>query len=297
VRNDVTIRLGNIGAIVNALGQQYSYAAGVPTISGGTSGGGFNEPSGYTTVINSGPFTVAPIQSVGPLWTNGLCTFGQAGSGGAPSGWSPTNLSLVPAGSTGYRIFYPATLATGGWSPVRFGTTGFSTNGTGKIYFRISIRLPAGYTTNGNVATKLGFLTSPAGTNHFSAGWDFGPPGNINTPTSWIWSSGLQTGSSGGTLNTATFNSVSASNCADGNWHVCELSWVNESVAGGTNGTATMWVDNVMTFSRTGVTFFGPGNTMGYNSIFFDPVYGGPGFAPPAGGVNVDFDKMYCSVQ
>ena len=297
-------------ATVNSSGVVTPVAPGSTTITGTVSGGSgvtgtctvtvvaaqsFDEPSGLTPVLNTGLLTVAPTTVIGGQWTNGVTTFSTAGSGGSPA-YSASYLSLIPGGgASGYQIFYPQGLV-GGYSPVRFGPTAFSTNGVAEVYGRFLVRLPAGYTTNGNVATKFFFFQSPGTTaNHFVGGWDFGPPANANNPVTWVFSSGLQGPQNG--PNTRTINCPSATNCADGNWHLCEFDWVIESVAGQPTGSVTMWVDQVLVSHTTGVTFFISGETPIFHSIFWDPIYGGPGFGPPAGGVSVQFDQVYISVR
>jgi hypothetical protein len=242
--------------------------------------GGFHEPAGMSTQVNTGPISSTSVVSVFSPTT--------PSSAGEWSG----NLAVVPGG-TGLRLTYPTNLL-GGYSPVRFGV-GISSPGTGWYYQRMKIRFSSNWTMSGNFDVKL---CEPR-TQQFGNGSGATENDNIDAhgpTTSAFLFVGLQ-GPNGHFANlTEQPASTAADNLAGGGWHTIEVLFTPESTPGAGDGTYTGWVDGTQIAHYTGVLWLAAGNQVGWPYLMFDPTYGG-GTNSPAVNMYWDFDQLYVSTK
>jgi len=248
---------------------------------GGTSGSA-NEPSGMSAQYNTGAIT----------------SFAQTGMTMiSPATWSApyqngeaANLGTVPDG-TGLRVTYPPTLP-GGYSPVRFMTSGFANQGTGWLYIRMKIRFSPNWTTNGNVDVKLAEPHTLYEDNEND---------NIDA---WVTGSNSQsvliTGLQGPSTDRNLLPTTSGGGVITGGaWHTIELLYGPESTSGAGNGTYQAWVDGAQVTNTSNVNWLAAGETPGWHELLFDPCYGGGYANPPSSSPNIywDFDQLYISTK
>jgi hypothetical protein len=286
MRNDVTLTLGNPSPNIATLGQLYGYILGVPTIStvisgGGTSGAGPNAPSGMNVFVDTGPITVAPSQVVNGTWTAGGATF---------TNFSPTtkssagewagNISLDTSG-VGWRLTYDNTLTIGN-SPVRYGTGKVTLAGTptGLLYSYRTVVFSSNFTEKAGTGMKLyeprtanqgngqGLSTNFVGTASYS------PDATHLSPGCFLQGPNGQS---------VVFLPPSGTGVITGGAsHTVEEIWQQDQPLGASNATYTLWVDNVLVLSKTGLTMMVAGMTIGWNFWLTDPTYGGAtGSNPP----------------
>jgi uncharacterized protein YjdB len=243
--------------------------------------GGFNEPAGMVTQVNTGPLTsAAPFSVFSPTTPN------------AQGEWSG-NLTTVPGGS-GLRLMYQPNLQ-GGYSPVRFGV-GIPSAGTGWYYQRMKVRFSPNWTMSGNIGVKLceprtQQLGGPSGENHVIGTQDF------LTESTHAWLYVLLQGPDGQSRDLFEQpHYVAAANLAGGAWHTIELLFTPESTPGAGNGTYTGWVDGTQIAHYTNVQWLAAGNQIGWPYLMFDPTYGG-GTHSPATTMYWDFDQLYVSTK
>jgi hypothetical protein len=245
--------------------------------------GGFHEPSGMATQINTGP-----------IGSTSIVTVFSPSTPSALGDWSG-NLSVVPGG-TGLRLTYPATLP-GGNSPVRFGKA-ISSPGTGWYYQRMKVRFAPNWSLNGNVALKFCEpRTQQTGSgqgsneNHVIGAHDF------ETQTTHAWFYVLLQGPNGhfGDLFEQPQWSPSA-NLNDGAWHTIEVVFGPESSPGAGDGSYTGWIDGTQVAHYTSVMWLASGNQVGWPYLMFDPTYGG-GTHSPGQSMYWDLDQLYVSTK
>src|SRR5580704_6355816 len=278
--------------------------------------GGYHEPAGMVTQINTGAMSTPPSRSYDGTWTEGTTTF---------TNWSPNtmssvgewaqNISSIP-GETGLRLTYGPTL-DGGNSPVRFGS-GFSNNGTGYLYIRWMMRLSPNWTLSQAGGVKLMEpRTINTSENHVIELNAYNGP----TDGTSMWTAfALQFATGSGTVayfvpgnpsgapdQTSYFTSSVANigGAARGGWHTIEYYMQPESPAGAGNGQLTIWVDGTQVFQTGaagtpggGMHYFQNGESMGWNYLQFDPTYGGDAATDhPPFNIYWDIDQLYVSTK
>lgn len=278
--------------------------------------GAFNEPVGYTTVVNSGPITVAPpCGAAATTFKAGINTWTVWSTNVTSAyGENCANLQRVTDGPSGLRVVYPSN-TKGGNSPVRFGT-GFSAVGTGNMYVRYRERVEAGWTSNGNMGAKNFEPRTPASNGGGSAGgtgqndvlgfssnggggnaWlQFLQQGSSTTDLPcWEYCRAHGTGAYGVPM--AFYADSGADLAHDHQWHTVEWLVTVNSPLGTANGCLSLWIDSRLEWKECDVKWFIAGNTAAWNYFMSDPTYGGGTNSPPAGGVAWDFDQVYISVK
>jgi hypothetical protein len=143
-----------------------------------------------------------------------------------------------------------------------------------------------GWTSNGNVGTKLFFMAGPEGTNHF-VGTDAG----ANFLHAYLYT-GLQV--TGGTANLGQAT-VHENNLAGGGWHKMEVLWEGNT-PGLRDGGYRQWVDGRLVAVATDAMYFAAGNERRWRYLWFDPTYGG-GLNPVPHDQFIDFDHVVVSVK
>ncbi len=243
--------------------------------------GGFNEPSGMVTQVNTGPLTsTSPFTMFSPTTPN---SYGE---------WSG-NLTTVPGG-TGLRLTYKPNLL-GGYSPVRFGV-GIHSAGTGWYYQRMKVRFSSNWTMSNNIGVKLceprtQQFGGTTGENHVIGTQDF------LTQSTHAWLYVLLQGPSGQSRDLFEQpHYTAAANLAGGSWHTIELLFTPESTPGAGNGGYTAWVDGTQIAHYTNVQWLAAGNQIGWPYLMFDPTYGG-GTKSPVTTMYWDFDQLYVSTK
>jgi hypothetical protein len=229
-----------------------------------------NEPAGFTRAIDA-PMNVLPsltpnYSSEGFIhWPNQTRTLFIEQSPTAPQ--SPNSV---------LRVVYPRG-ARGGESPSRWGSRDLPAT-TGSIYVCGWIRYMPGWSSNGNVGTKLFFIKSPSGTNHF-VGTDAG----AEHSHAYLMT-GLQFNDDG--LNYNLGQAQQAENdLAGGGWHKFEVVW-EANTPGVRDGKYSHWVDGRLIGAATDVRFFLAGQQPRWTNVWFDPTFGG-GFN------TVPFDQFF----
>ena len=134
-----------------------------------------------------------------------------------------------------------------------------------------------GWSSNGNIGTKLFFVKGPDETNHFvgtQAGSDHGRA---------YLMSGMQfrTGSLSYNLGERT---APENDLAGGGWHKFEVIW-QANTPGQRDGRYTQWVDGELTGSSTSAMYFVTSQPR-WNQVWFDPTFGG-------GANPVPFDEFF----
>jgi uncharacterized protein YjdB len=270
----------NGSATITATAGSVSGTAAVTVESGPP--GGFNEPPGMSTQINSGPITSISLFTVfSPTTPSSL------------GDWSG-NLTLVPGG-TGLRVNYPPTLP-GGNSPVRWGH-GIASAGSGWYYQRMKVRFSPNWTLNGNVALKFSEprtqQTGGSGPNEN----DVIGAHDFETLSVHAFFYILVQGPDGNSRDLFEQPQYSpAANLNDGAWHTVEVVFSPESSPGAGNGGYTGWVDGTQVAHYTNVQWLAVGNQVGWPYLMFDPTYGGGTHSPPAA-IYWDFDQLYVSTK
>jgi hypothetical protein len=287
------------------------------TVGGATnqSTGGYHEPAGMMTQINTGAMSNPPSRSYDGTWTEGTTTF---------TNWSPNsmssvgewaqNISSVPGG-TGLRVAYTPSLS-GGNSPVRFGS-GFANSGTGHLYLRWKFRLSPNWTLSEASGVKLMEPRTVNSTeNHVIelSAYNGSQNGTSMWPTFALqFSTGSSTtayfvpGSSNGQANLTTYFASTLANVGltRGSWHTFEYYCSPESPAGAGNGQLTIWVDGAQVYQSGGagtpaggMHFFQSGEAMGWKYLQFDPTYGGDASSDhPPTDIYWDIDELYASTK
>jgi uncharacterized protein YjdB len=244
--------------------------------------GGFHEPAGMVTQVNTGPLTsTAPFTVFSPSTPT------------ATGAWSG-NLSLVPDG-TGLRITYPTSVVAGN-APVSFGV-GIPSPGTGWYYQRMKIRFSANWTNASNPLVKLceprtQQTGNPSGPdeNHVISGF-------VNAGPTQSFLTILLQGPNGHFRDLfAQPTTNPRANLSDGNWHLMEVLFGPESTPGAGNGTYVAWVDGVQIASYNNVLWLAPGNNIGWPYLLFQPIYGGVQSSPPYT-MYWDLDQLYVSTR
>jgi hypothetical protein len=248
--------------------------------------GSANEPKGMTKQIDTGAITALLPQGF-TMYSPAVMT---------AEGESSKNLIRVPDG-TGLRLLYEPTLS-GGYSPVRFGTT-IASPGLTTYYQRWRIRTVPNWAgpRNGNgvkLCEPRAIDQGPGsgtGTNDILMMW---PNGGSNTQMSAM--EGLQ-GPNGHFANLGV-NQGHIGNMSDGQWHWDERVFVAESKAGAGDGQYLAYLDGVLVAKYTNVPWVAPGGTWGITALVFDPTFGGaPLTTHPLAGDFWDFDQLYVSTK
>jgi hypothetical protein len=275
-----------------------------PTVSSLT-GGGPNEPSGMTTVLNTGPLISNPAITTGGTWTAGPNSVGRSivttltnetnSTGGQP-GQSPLNLSR--ASPSGLVFTFPTNLA-GGFEPVFAYVPFLSAPQTGWLYYTWTHLTSSNWTNGGNVSAKLIYLQAGSGnaTNHVITlhGDTLGVPQHplyLVTARQNPNLDNLPTGNIGLGFETQespvpTFGTP---------WQI-EVLMTPESVPGAGNGSYYHWINGTLYYSSIGnVQWLASGTTAGYGALKLQPIYGGGSFSPPAV-LTFTYNNLYASVK
>jgi hypothetical protein len=276
--------------------------------------GGYHEPSGMSTQINTGAISTAPANMSNGVYNWSMGTTPAQWTNYSPASMSSTgewagNISSVPGG-TGLRFTYAPSLA-GGNSPVRIGTS-IPNRGTGYLYVRWNFRLSSNWSLSKASGLKLMEPRTVNSTENHVIG--VGADG-LATDGSQMWPDILLQFATGGgtqgfnlpgnsigqTINPAIGFVSSVANVggsARGSWHTIEVNFKPESPAGSNTGQLTIWVDGTQVYQSGGQHFFLSGESMGWNFLMFDPTYGGDQSSdhPPAV-MYWDIDQLYVSTK
>jgi len=161
----------------------------------------------------------------------------------------------------------------GGFSPVTMQAGTFTSRPT-RIYTRCLIYVDAAWFDNGNAGTKFTFFSQDSGNNHFINLWgDSGAAPSVNLQQT---ASDIYQGSAGP---------------ANGNWLDLEAI-ITAGTAGGSDGTADIWINGTKLLTATGIPFFVTATTPGFANLTFDPTFGGGG-RPPDKNLYVDIAGWY----
>jgi hypothetical protein len=277
--------------------------------------GGYHEPAGMVTQINTGAMSTPPSRSYDGTWTEGTTTF---------TNWSPNtmssvgewaqNISSVPGG-TGLRVTYGPTL-DGGNSPVRFGS-GFANSGTGHLYLRWKFRLSPNWTLSEASGVKLmeprtvntteNHVIELSAYNGSSNGTSMWPTFALQFSTGTSTTAYFVPGSSNGQADLTSYFASTLANIGltRGTWHTFEYYCSPESPAGAGNGQLTIWVDGAQVYQSGGagtpaggMHFFQSGEAMGWKYLQFDPTYGGDASSDhPPESIYWDIDELYASTK
>jgi Bacterial Ig-like domain (group 2) len=321
------------GSISGDIATVTGVAAGTATITGTTmsgtsasvtvtvggvasqSTGGYHEPAGMSTQINTGAMSNPPSRSFDGSWSEGTTTFTNF-SPNSPSSvgeWAG-NISAVPGG-TGMRVTYQPSLS-GGNSPVRFGS-GFTNSGTGHLYIRWKFRLSPNWTLSQASGVKLMEPRTVNSTeNHVIElqAYNGSQDGSSMWPTFALqFATGSGTaayfvpGSSNGQADLTSYFASTVANIglSRGTWHTFEYYMQPESPAGAGNGHLTIWVDGSEVYQSGGagtpaggMHFFQSGESMGWKYLQFDPTYGGDVSTDhPPTDIYWDIDELYASTK
>lgn len=306
--------VGNGTTTITATTQSGTSASITITVGNGSapqSSGGYHEPSGMNTQINTGAMTTPPATSYpANTWTEGGTKFANY----SPTTMSSTgewsrNLSAADGGS-GVRVNYGPSLV-GGNSPVRFGAP-IPNHGSGDLYVRWKYRLSSNWTLSQASGLKVMEPRTVNSTENHVIG--VGADGmSTNGSNMWLGvllqfanGSGTQgINLPGNTLGQVTnplfafLSSVANVGAnARGSWHTMEVYFRHESPAGTNNGQLTLWVDGTQVYQSGGVHFFQSGEAMGWNYLMFDPTYGGDKASDhPPYAIYWDIDQLYVSTR
>jgi hypothetical protein len=212
-----------------------------------------NEPPGLTVIFDAAWNAVPPqapaTDSDGWTALHGRGRMSIVQDTIAPK--SPQNVAAgkFPAGSPG------------GSAPFRFDRD-FPRNVTTQ-YMCIFTMLDPGFTNNGNVGTKFGFLLTPyqggaTGTNHY-----------LNLTNNL----GVNLQSAGATLNRNMLSNFSLINNR-GRWVKVEVLIIANTL-GNADGVARMWVNGTQVLNVTNVQYFFPSQAPAFNGVTWNPTYGG----------------------
>jgi hypothetical protein len=150
----------------------------------------------------------------------------------------------------------------GGAAPVRMSAGPFTSNPT-RIYTRCLIYIDPAWFDNGNAGTKFTFFSQNEGNNHFWGLWT-----NSGSQPSVI----LQ--------QTANIAYTGTPGPANGVWLDFEAI-LTAGTAGGSDGTAKVWINNLLLLDITGVPFFDSAATSAsFTGLWMDPTFGGGGRPP-----------------
>lgn len=239
-----------------------------------------NEPAGWTRGIDA-PMNVLPSRS--PNFSAEGFTYYDNQTRTLFIEQSPT---APMSSSSVLRVVFPTGQA-GGAAPSRWGSRTLPAN-TGSIYVCAWIRFMPGWTSNGNIGTKLFFIKSPDATNHF-----VGTMAGSNFSHAYLMS-GMQFQNSGLNYNLGQANDA-PNDLAGGGWHKLEVLWrANEP--GTRNGHYSHWVDGNLISSRDDAMFFTAGQSPRWSIVWFDPTYGG-GLNPVPYDQFFEVDHLIASVQ
>jgi hypothetical protein len=150
----------------------------------------------------------------------------------------------------------------GGYGPAQM-RAGLFTDRPTRIYTRCLMYIDPTWTDNGNAGTKFTFFSQDSGNNHYLNLW--GTAGSRPDI-------GLQ--------QTANEYYEGTAGPANGEWIDLEMI-LTAGTAGGSDGTAQVWVNNTLLFDRTGLPFFPAATTPGFANLNMDPTYGGGRRPPP----------------
>lgn len=228
-----------------------------------------NEPAGFTRAIDA-PMNTLPTLTPNPSvegmvhWPNQTRTLFIEQSSSAPL--SPNSV---------LRVVYPQG-HRGGESPSRWGTRSLPANG-GSIYVCSWIRFMPGWSSNGNIGTKFFATRGPSGTNHvvgFQAGADHSHNYLYTTPQF----------ADGFAYNLGEVQSPE-NDVGGGGWHKVEVLWT-ANTPGQRDGGYQHWVDGRLIAAATDAWYFNIGDTPRWDSVWFDPTFGG-------GANTVPFDQFW----
>jgi hypothetical protein len=149
----------------------------------------------------------------------------------------------------------------GGFGPGKYNAGRFTGDPT-RIYVRTLVRVDPEWNNNGNAGTKFLFYSQIEGNNHFLNLWN----SSGSVPEIYL----QQTASNGYT---------GSAGPANGEWMDLEMI-LTAGTAGGSDGTAKVWINNTLLLDQTGIPFFAEGTTPRFTVLFVDPTYGG-GRRPP----------------
>lgn len=287
-------------------------ATGVLTTSSGSPTFAANRPSGLTTItdrqwnptdsgISGGvlpPSSLSGTDSFGWTWFQGA---NHAPLIATPSSLTSTIGVTIPSPPSGnatvMAVKYPSGFSAG---DVPFGIFVDTVPTTPTMYVCCEIFVPSSFNANGN--NIKWFIIEGGSSNNdvnhvaelYSGGdsrmaWFFGQGGGLSSinygggdsaPGSPTTPSGALVGPLSQTPSNAHGYAFGAQL---GNWHICEWLFISETTAGtSSNGVFAAWVDGTQISKWANINFNEAGfATPGFNTISFEPYYGGGGGAAP----------------
>lgn len=229
-----------------------------------------NEPQGFTRGVD------APMNVLPTLYPNYSAEGFTHWPNQAPS-LAITESPTAPLSPNAVlRVMFPRG-HPGGGAPSRWGSRALPAN-TGSVFACAWIRFMPGWSSNGNVSTKLFFIKGPQGTNHF-VGADAGE----ERTHAYLYSS-MQFVDGSLTHNYGQvregFNDM-----AGGGWHKLEVLW-EANTPGVRDGRYHQWLDGRLVTVATNAFYFVEGQQPVWDIIWWDPTFGG-GLNP------VPFDQFF----
>lgn len=235
-----------------------------------------NEPPGMSQLFNT------PWNAVPPLApSKDQYGWDVGGSGSLPKLSIATDASAPVSPPNVMAGKFPRG-APGGSAPFRMNRH-FSQNVTA-IFVCLFTELDPGFTNNGNVGTKFGFLLTPYqggsnGLNHY-----------LNLTNNL----GINLQSGDAALNRNMFSSFSLVGHR-GQWVKIEF-FIAANSPGGSDGIARMWVNGTQVLNVTNVKYFYSTQNPAFNGMTWNPTYGG-GLNPVPYDMYQYIDNWYTSVK
>jgi hypothetical protein len=236
-----------------------SVIAPTPPPPGGV-GPGAHEPSGMLGII-ANPLTAQPPHDPSPADQYQFLMYGGA---------APGSQTLPMDNVLGRKVLqqlYPKGME-GGVSPDRGflggATRNFSDqlgNKVHRVYVHTKLLIQQGFTNNGNAGVKWFFIRSGVDKeqNHYI---------NLTSDDQFAPDLRLQSGGVDAANYYATRLPIT------GNWMDVEI-LVNTGTAGGSNGSAQVWVNGQQVLNATGVPVYAAGQSATFEYLWLDPTYGG----------------------
>jgi hypothetical protein len=239
-----------------------------------------NEPAGYTRAFEA---TMSALPSRYPDFSpEGFTYFDNQ----ARTLFVEQSSSAPLSPSSVLRVAYPRG-APGGASPSRWGSRQLPAN-TGNIYVCGWIRFMPGWSSNGNIGTKLFFIKGPDETNHF-----VGSQSGADNQRAFLMS-GLQFRDDNLSYNLGELE-FTENDLAGGGWHKFEVLW-EANTPGLRDGRYSHWVDGRLIGAAANALYFLETQQPGWDQVWFDPTFGG-GANPVPHDQYFDLDHFVASVR
>ncbi len=239
-----------------------------------------NEPAGYARAIDA-PMNVLPALSP---------QYSAEGFNAAPNQARTLFIEESPTApqspNSVLRVVFPRG-AVGGAAPSRWGSRTLPQN-QGGIYACFWIRFMPGWSSNGNVGTKLFFFRATDETNHY-----VGSAAGSGQGHAYIMS-GLQFRDQTMTYNLG-MSTTPENDISGGGWHKVEVQWI-ANTPGERNGQYRHWVDGNLVAAATDARYFLAGQRAMWTQVWWDPTYGG-GLNPVPFDQFFELDHMIVSVK